>query len=89
MSDESATPYFLELSRLPIEAVGRRDFDEAVRFYNEHSVWDASAMGMGIYRGAKTIRRELEQWTGAYDAFWVRVAEVRYLGNGVVFSITH
>ncbi len=76
------------LSRRAIEAVGRRDFDEAVRFYTADSEWDVSAMGLGTYRGVQVIRREMEQWTGTYGQFSVEVEEVRELGDGVVLSVT-
>ncbi len=88
MPEEPITPSLATLSRSAVEAVGHRDFEEAMRFYTDDSVWDVSAMGLGIYRGAESIRRELEHWTGAYEQFAVEVEEVRDLGNGMVLSVT-
>jgi ketosteroid isomerase-like protein len=60
-----------------------------VSFYAPDSVWDVSAMGMGVYEGVTVIRRELEQWINAYQQFEIEVEEVRDLGNGVILSVTH
>ena len=89
MPEESTTPDLVERSRNAIEAAGRRDFESAVSFYAPDSVWDVSAMGMGVYEGVAAIRRELEQWINAYQQFEIEVEEVRDLGNGVILSVTH
>jgi ketosteroid isomerase-like protein len=89
MPEECATPDPADLSRRAVEAAGRRDFDGAMSFYTEDSVWDASAMGMGTFKGVETIRREMELWVGAYEEFEIEVEAIHDLGNGVVLSATH
>ena len=88
MSEESATPDLASLNRQAIEAAGRREFDAAVSFYGPESVWDTSAMGMGTFRGADVIRRNLEEWTASYEDFAVEIEENRDLGGGVLLSVT-
>lgn len=88
MSEESTTPDLVELNRRAIEAAGRRDFDAAMTPYGPESVWDTSALGMGTYRGADVIRRNLEEWTAIYEDFEVEIEENRDLGGGVILSVT-
>jgi ketosteroid isomerase-like protein len=87
MAEEPTSPELLDVDRRAIEAVGRRDFDAAVSMYRPDSVWDVSAMGMGTYHGVEAIRRELEQWTEAYETFYVEIEEIHGLGNGVTFAV--
>jgi ketosteroid isomerase-like protein len=87
MSEESSTPDLVELNRRAIEAVARGDFDEAMAPYGPESLWDASAVGLGTYRGADAIRRALEEWTAIYEDFEVEIDEIIDLGNGVILAV--
>jgi ketosteroid isomerase-like protein len=88
MPEESTTPDLVELNRRAIEAVSRRDFDEAMARYGPESVWDTSALGLGTYRGVDVIRRTLEEWTAIYEDFEVEIEENLNLGTGVILSVT-
>ena len=87
MPEESTTPDLVELNRRAIEAVARRDFDAAIAPYGPESVWDASALGLGTYRGVDAIRRSFEEWTAIYEDFEVEIEENLNLGNGVMLSV--
>ncbi len=87
MSDRSTTTDLVELSRRAIEAVGRRDLDAGMSMYGPDSVWDVSALGMGVYTGVDTIRREMESWIGAFEDLEVQIEEIRDLGNEKTFSV--
>jgi len=88
MSDRSTTTDLVELSRRAIEAVGRRDLDAGMSMYGPDSVWDVSALGMGVYTGVDTIRREMESWIGAFEDLEVQIEEIRDLGNEKTFSVS-
>jgi ketosteroid isomerase-like protein len=88
MPEKSTTPDLPELTRRAIEAAGRCDFDAAMAFYAADSVWDGSAMGIGVYKGVATIRHELEAWTAAFEDFEIEIEEISDMGNGVVLSLT-
>jgi ketosteroid isomerase-like protein len=87
MSDESTTPDLVELTRRAIESVGHRDADDGVSMYGPDSIWDVSAMGMGVYTGVATIRREMESWIGAFEDLEVEIEEIQDLGNETTFSV--
>jgi ketosteroid isomerase-like protein len=87
MSEESTTPDLVELTRRAIEAAGRRDFDAAMSFYTQDSVWDASSLGMGTFRGVDLIRRDLEQWMNPYEHFEIELHEIHDLGCGVILAV--
>lgn len=88
MPEESITPDLLALNRQAIEAVARRDFDAAMTSYGPESVWDASALGLGTYRGVEMIRRSFEEWTAMYEDFEVEIEEHLDFGSGVMLSVT-
>ena len=58
--------------------------------YGPESVWDASALGLGTYRGVEMIRRSFEEWTAMYEDFEVEVEIEEQLdfGSGVILSVT-
>jgi ketosteroid isomerase-like protein len=87
MPEESTTPDLLALNRQAIEAVARRDFDAAMTSYGPESVRDASALGLGTYRGVEMIRRSFEEWTAMYEDFEVEIEEHRDFGSGVILSV--
>jgi ketosteroid isomerase-like protein len=87
MPEESATPDLVELTRQAIEAVGRRDPDIGMSMYGPDSVWDVSAMGMGVYTGVDAIRLEMESWLGAFEDVEVEIEEIHDLGNETTFSV--
>jgi ketosteroid isomerase-like protein len=87
MPDESRTADLVELTRRAIEAVGRGDPDTGMSMYGPDSVWDVSAMGMGVYTGISAIRREMESWIGAFEDLEVQIEEIQDLGSETTFSV--
>ncbi|HME02315.1 MAG TPA: nuclear transport factor 2 family protein [Solirubrobacteraceae bacterium] len=87
MSEESTTPDLVELTRRAIESVGHRDLDAGMSMYGPDSVWDVSAMGIGVYTGVARIRREMESWIGAFGNLEVQIEEIPDLGNETTFSV--
>jgi ketosteroid isomerase-like protein len=87
MSEESATPDLVELTREAIESVPRRDFETAMSVYGPDSVWDMSSYGLGTFEGVAAIRGLFEDWAGAYDDFEAEVEEILPFANGVTFAV--
>lgn len=87
MSEESTTSDLVELNRRAIESAARRDWDAATSCYGPDSVWDASPLGMGVYRGVVTIRSNMEEWYSFHEETEVEIEENMDLGNGVVFAL--
>ncbi len=50
--------------------------DAALRLYGPDSVWDASALGLGMFTGPDVIRREMENWVGILEDFEVDIEEI-------------
>ena len=67
MPKDSTTSDLEELERRNADAFGRRDFGAGMAFYAEDAVWDMSALGMGVFRGRRAIRRFFDEWVGAYE----------------------
>ncbi|MGO8904442.1 MAG: nuclear transport factor 2 family protein [Solirubrobacteraceae bacterium] len=86
MSEESTTPDLEKQTRRTIEALNRRDFDQAVVAYAVDAALEAVA-GMGTFEGRDAIRGFLEDWIGAYQDYEVRLEEFHDLGNGVTCSV--
>ena len=40
-------------------------------FFAPDAVWDMSAMGLGVFKGAAAIRGFIEDWIGAYEEYEV------------------
>ena len=87
MSQESATPDPVELTRRAYEYASDRNWDALLSFYGADSVWDMSPLGLGTYEGPAAIRRFFEEWTGSYDKWEQELEEILDLGNGVVVSV--
>src|SRR3954453_11555127 len=86
MTEESTTAGPVERWRQAHEALNRRDFDTAMRFFAPEAVWDAAA-AMGRFEGSAAIRRFLEDWIGSFDDYEAPQFEAKYLGNGVLFAV--
>jgi ketosteroid isomerase-like protein len=87
VSQESTTPDPVGAIRASVEAVNRRDFGTALAIYTPDSVWDTSAIGLGVYEGREVMREFFEGWVGAYEDWAADLEEVRDLGAGVVFYV--
>jgi ketosteroid isomerase-like protein len=85
MSDESATPDLMELTRRTYEAANRRDWDTVMGFFARNAVWEVPELQ--AFEGRAAIRRLLEDWVGAYDDAEVEVEHVLDLGSGVGFVV--
>jgi ketosteroid isomerase-like protein len=88
MPDESTTPD-LAAARRSTEAFNRRDFDTALAVLAPDSVWDFSSIGMGVFEGREAIRGFCEDWLGTYEDYEQVTEELRDLGNGVIFGVSH
>jgi ketosteroid isomerase-like protein len=84
MSEESATPDLVELTRRVYALLNGGDFDSVVSMFAPACVWDVSDWGLGTHAGLKAIRQFLHDWFGSMDEFEVHVEEIYDLGNGVV-----
>ncbi len=89
MSEESASPDLVELTREVFEAVNRGDLDASLSFYRPDVAWDGSSLGIGTFEGAVAFRRFVEDWVAAYDELKFELEEIVDLGNGVVFKVHH
>ena len=87
MSEESASPDLVELTREVFEAVNRGDLDASLSFYGPDVAWDGSSLGIGTFEGAVAFRRFVEDWVAAYDELKFELEEILDLGNGVVFMV--
>jgi ketosteroid isomerase-like protein len=86
MPEESTTPDPVELLRLFIGALNRRDFDAAERALAPNAVMEVVALGAS-FEGVAAIRGFYEEWTGAYDKFEIEIDEVLDYGSGIIFGV--
>jgi hypothetical protein len=75
------------LTRRVVEAGNERDVERILGFYSRDSIWDLSAVGLGVYEGRAAMRDLFEGWWGGYAEYEQVVEDVRDLGNGVTFGI--
>jgi ketosteroid isomerase-like protein len=87
MSEESANPDLLQLTRRIFDAASRRDWDAVMDFHTPASVWDASRFEVGVFEGPVAIRGFFEDWIAAYEEFAIELEEVVDLGNGITFVV--
>jgi ketosteroid isomerase-like protein len=85
MSEESATPDLVELSRRLGEAINRRDFDAVEGFYAPQAAYRRTELG--TFEGAAAIRGLLEDMASSYEEFEGDAEEILDLGNGVTFAV--
>lgn len=86
MSEQSATPDLVELSRQRFAAVNRRDLDAVLSFFAADAVWDMSPIDMGVFEGHAAIRDALENWWDTFPGIVSELDEALDLGNGVLFQ---
>jgi uncharacterized protein (TIGR02246 family) len=86
MPEESTTPDLVELLGRAIEAANRRDLDAVASSFAEDATFDGRGLG-DRFEGRAAIRSFLETWFGTYEDLEFELAEVRDLGNGVVFAM--
>jgi uncharacterized protein (TIGR02246 family) len=86
MSEESTIPDLVELMGRAFEAANRRDLDAVASSFAEDATFDGRALG-DHFEGRAAIRSFLEDWFGTYEELEFGLAEVRDLGNGVVFAV--
>jgi ketosteroid isomerase-like protein len=77
----------LELTRRSFEAADSGDYDRMMSFYGPESVFDMADWGLGVHTGPAAIRTFFEAWIGAFDEFEMKLVEMRYLGDSVVFAV--
>ena len=87
MPEQPTTPDRAALVRTSIEAVNRRDYDEAVALFSSDGVWDLSGLGLGVFAGHEAIRRFFEEWIEAYEDYGVALEEFSDLEAGVTLFV--
>jgi ketosteroid isomerase-like protein len=88
MSEESTTPHPAERVRQFVEAANRGELDAAPSYLARDSVWDTSRVGIGVFEGAATIRRFMEDWFRGYEELQFVIDELLDVGSGVVLTVT-
>jgi len=93
MSEESTTPHPAERVRQFVEAANRvaanrGELDAVPSYLARDSVWDTSRVGIGVFEGAATIRRFLEDWFRGYEELQIVIDELLDVGSGVVLTVT-
>jgi ketosteroid isomerase-like protein len=88
MPEESTTPDLVEVVSGLFEAAEHGDWDTLISHYAPGAVWETDD-GILDVAGAPAVRALLEEWTGTFEDFKIRVETVVDLGNGVVYSAFH
>jgi len=91
MTEESTTPDRLELVRRALEAGNSADFDETMSIYSSDVVWDATGIGLFIYKGRPAVREWLAEWRSSFEEPRSVAEEMIDFGHGItlgVFSTT-
>ena len=85
MSEESANPDCVPLTRRLVEATNRRDFDAVESFYAP----DCQVRGaeIGEFEGQAAARGVVEDMFAPYEDFHVDIEEILDLGRGVTFGV--
>jgi hypothetical protein len=84
MSEESATPDLVELTRLGLAAINRGDFG----VYNSPDiVLDTAGCGMGTFAGREAAIGFLKEWTSSFEDQTIEPDEILDFGNGVVLTV--
>src|SRR6266568_1050064 len=89
MSQESATPDLVELTRDVFARGSRKDFDAMLDLHAVCAVWDLSDAGLGIFEGVEAIRSFIADWLGAFEDYRLDVEEAVDLGGGVIFVVVN
>jgi ketosteroid isomerase-like protein len=87
MAEESTTPTLVELVRVSLEAVNRRDMDGLMATLAPDAVYDTSPSGMGVYEGHAAIRAFLKGYWDCFEELRFELEEALDLGNGVAFIV--
>lgn len=88
MSEESATLNPVDRVRQFVEAGNRRELDAVSSYLARDSVWDTSRVGIGVFEGAATIRRFMEDWFDGFEELQFVIDELLDVGSGVVLTVT-
>jgi ketosteroid isomerase-like protein len=86
VSDESTTADLVELTRLALEAVNRRDVDAVMSFFAPDAVFDGRVPGE-LYEGRAAIRGFVNDWFGSFAELRYEVEEFVVLDDGVVLAV--
>ncbi len=69
------------------DAFNRRDFDSIMALYSQTSVWDTSAIGLGVHKGPEAVRAFHEDWQRAYEDFEMVMTDFEEIGNGITITV--
>jgi ketosteroid isomerase-like protein len=70
-----------------VAAANRGELDAAIAYFAPDAVWDTSAIGVGTFHGAATIRRFWGEWVRTYAELDFAFKELFEVGIGVVFAV--
>ena len=87
MSEESATPNLVELTRQAVGAGSRHDVEAILSFHVPDALWDLSDLGLGTFDRAAAITGFVEDWFASWQDLVLEVEEIVDLGHGVVFAL--
>jgi ketosteroid isomerase-like protein len=88
MTEESATPDLVAITRRAVECASRGDLDAVMGFFAPEAMWDSWRVGE-TFDGRAAIRDRLEDWHGVFEDLNFEIREILDLGNGVVFAVVH
>ena len=87
MSEESATPDLVELTRQNLDAVNRRDIEAVMSRFPPDCVYDTTPAGLMMYEGPAAIRAFIAEWWDAFAELALEPEEIRDLGGGIVLVV--
>ena len=86
MSEETANPDLVELTRRVFDDVDRGDLDSALSVFAQNATWVSEVLDT-TFEGRPAITRFIERWTSVYEAFEIQTEDIRDCGNGVVLCV--
>lgn len=86
MPAESTKHDPVELTHRAYAALNRRDMDGFMSLIGPSCVYDLSRFDLGTHTGPEAIRRFYEEWIGPLYEYGVEVADIKDLGNGVIYA---
>jgi ketosteroid isomerase-like protein len=78
----------VELVRRMLEAYATGTAEQALEFFDPHVEYDVTARPDGkVWHGREGVRRAIEEWTGAWEAWEMRIERCLDLGDDRVLVL--
>jgi ketosteroid isomerase-like protein len=87
MTEESATPDLVDITRRVFAAATDEDLDATTAYLAPAAVWEMDEVGLGPFEGVAAIRPFLKEWWSMWEEHHHDVEEVFDLGHGVVYAV--